>query len=65
MSRHMKFQNRAQLSAAYARLADQGWVDSCTVDVPRLELRLRVSDLQLRRAEAWLDRERRILPALD
>jgi len=56
----MKFQNQAQLNAAYARLADQGWVDSCTIDVPELELEVHVAwgKGPRRRAEAWLALER-------
>jgi len=61
MSRRLKFQNQAQLNAAYARLVDQGWVDSCTVDVPGLEMHVRVVEgaSQRQRAEAWIERERR------
>jgi hypothetical protein len=61
MSRRMKFRNQAQLNAAYARIADQGWVDSCTIDVPRLEMHVLVAtgNSQEERAEAWLARERR------
>ena len=61
MSRRMKFRNQAQLNATFARLVDQGWVDSCTVDVPRLEMRLRIAEgePERRHAEAWLARERR------
>jgi hypothetical protein len=61
MSRRFKFQSQAQLNAAYARLLDQAWVDSCTVDVPGLELRVQIADgpSQRQRAEAWIERERR------
>ena len=61
MSRRMKFANQAALRAAYARLVDQGWVDACTIDVPRLEMRLHVVDgeAQHEHAEAWIARERR------
>ena len=61
MSRRMKFQNQAELHAAYARLVDQGWVDACTIDVPGLEMRVHVADgpTQRQRAEAWIARERR------
>jgi len=60
MSRRMKFQSQAQLNAAYARLADQGWVDSCTIDVPGLELHVQVACGRgpQKRAEAWLALER-------
>ena len=61
MSRRMKFQNQTQLNAAFARILDQGWVDSCTVDVPALELSVHVADgeRQRRHAEAWMAEERR------
>jgi hypothetical protein len=61
MSKRFKFQNQAQLNAAYSRLLDQGWVDSCCVDVPGLELRVQVAGGagQRQRAEAWIERERR------
>jgi hypothetical protein len=61
MSRRMKFQNQAQLHAAYARLIDQAWVDACTIDVPRLEMRVHVTGGpgQRQRADAWIARERR------
>jgi len=61
MSQRLKFESLAQLNAAFARLVDQGWVDSCTVDVPGLELHVLPAEggQQRRRAEAWLQRERR------
>ena len=31
------------LQQAYDRLADAGWVDGCTVDVPRLLLEVRIT----------------------
>ena len=62
MPRRMKFRDASQLSAAYARLLDQSWVDSCTVDVPALELHLHVANgpRHEQRAEAWIARERRV-----
>jgi hypothetical protein len=61
MSRRLKFQNQAQLNAAFARVLDQGWVESCTVDVPALEMRVRVGggDRGRQHADAWIARERR------
>jgi hypothetical protein len=61
MSRRFKFENQSQLEAAFARIVDQGWVDSCTVDVPSLELRVQVGGgaRERRHAEAWIARERR------
>jgi hypothetical protein len=61
MSRRMKFRNPAELHAAYARLVDQAWVDACSIDVPRLEMRVHVAggETQRQRAEAWIARERR------
>jgi len=44
MSRSMKFRSPAELHAAYARLVDQGWVDACTIDVPRLEMQVHVAE---------------------
>ncbi|NNL65738.1 MAG: hypothetical protein HKP30_05810 [Myxococcales bacterium] len=59
MSRRMKFHNQSDLTQAYAGLSGQTWVDSCTVDVPRLELRVHLVDgsAMARRAEAWLQRQ--------
>ncbi|HKJ25503.1 MAG TPA: hypothetical protein VKB65_11810 [Myxococcota bacterium] len=61
MSRRLKFHSQSQLTAAFGRVLDQGWVDSCTVDVPALELHVRISDgeRERRHAEAWIARERR------
>jgi len=61
MSRSMKFRSPAELHAAYARLVDQGWVDACTIDVPRLEMQVHVAEgaTPRRRAEAWIACERR------
>ena len=61
MSKRFKFENQAQLNAAFARIADQGWVDSCRVDVPALELHVQVAGgaRERQHADAWIARERR------
>lgn len=59
MSRRMKFRSQSDLTQAYAGLSGQNWVDSCTVDVPRLELSVQLVDgsAMARRAEAWIERQ--------
>jgi hypothetical protein len=56
----MRFRNRAELNRAYARLVDQSWVESCTVDVPRLTVQVHVGDAprHVQQARLWLRRQR-------
>jgi len=60
MSRRLKFQSPSQLHATFGRILDQGWLDSCTVDVPALEMHVRICDgeRERRHADAWIARER-------
>lgn len=54
--------NRAALAAAYDRLLDVPWLDSCSVDLPNLRLHVRVP-AALRGLDAtqrWLERVQRI-----
>lgn len=60
MPHRLKFRDRAELTAAYEKLLDQSWLESCCVDVPQLSLLLHVAeDANRARASAWVRRERR------
>ena len=61
MARRLVFPDRTSLHETYARLSDQSWVESCMVDVPKLELSVVVIDNPAVRAKAdnFLRRQRR------
>jgi len=59
--------DRSALLAAYTRVSDAPWIESCSVDLPNLRLVLRVSEAAMHPCDLtvrWLQRVERVAQGL-